>query len=70
MMVLPLFLLLLLPKLMGQMDPETQKVIKISYYYPRATSSGITQYDWSIYSPSFFIINLWAITYFLLGNVC
>lgn len=25
-MVLPLLLLLLLPKLMGQMDPETQKV--------------------------------------------
>jgi hypothetical protein len=26
MMVLPLLLLLVLPKMMGQMDPETQKV--------------------------------------------
>lgn len=26
MMILPLLLLLVLPKLMGQMDPETQKV--------------------------------------------
>ena len=27
MMVLPLLLLLVLPKMMGQMDPETQKVM-------------------------------------------
>lgn len=34
MMVLPLLLLLVLPKMMGQMDPETQKVFLLTPSYP------------------------------------
>lgn len=39
MMVLPLLLLLVLPKMMGQMDPETQKVYLLTLTYPATEAS-------------------------------